>query len=99
MLDELDRENTAARVSTLVHEYAHAELHHNVADETEQWKHKIEAEAAAAVVGRHFGLDTSNARFYLAAWSDEPEEGIRERLARISRTAESLIERFGALYR
>jgi len=91
-IDVLERDNTAAMASTLVHEYAHAELHHDATDDTEQSRRELEAEAVAAVVGRHFGLDTSNARFYLAAWSDDPAATIRERLARISRTATELIE-------
>ncbi len=34
----------------------------------------VEAEAVAYVVGRHFGVDVSDSRFYLAGWSGEATE-------------------------
>ncbi|WP_434084189.1 hypothetical protein [Halorarius halobius] len=42
-------------------------------------------------VGRHFGLDTSGSGLYLAAWSDNEPEALRERVGRISDTAERII--------
>ncbi|RKD88638.1 M78 family metallopeptidase domain-containing protein [Halopiger aswanensis] len=87
-----DRENNADLARTLIHEYAHALLHFDVDDETERSKRELEAEAVAYVVGRYCGLDTSGSAFYLAAWESDDPEVVRERLERISRTAEELID-------
>jgi hypothetical protein len=37
-------------------------------------------------------LDTSGSAFYLAAWESDDSEVVRERLGRISQTAEELID-------
>lgn len=84
--------NDADLATTLVHEYAHALLHGDVDDSTERSKREVEAEAVAYVVGRHFDLDTSHSAFYLAAWNGDDNGAIRERLGRISQTAERIIE-------
>ena len=86
-----DRENAADLATTLVHEYAHALLHFQVADDSERRKREVEAEAVAYVVGRYFGLDTDNSAFYLAAWVDDDTETITDRLQRISTTATTII--------
>jgi hypothetical protein len=91
IIEVLDRAS-AAVASTLVHEFAHAQLHHGVEDTTERSKREVEAEAVAYVVGRYFGLDTSNSSFYLAAWEEEATDALHERLFRISTTAEDLID-------
>jgi hypothetical protein len=59
---------------------------------TERAKREVEAEAVAYIVGRYCGLDTSGSAFYLAAWKSDDPEVIRDRLDRISRTAEEVIE-------
>jgi hypothetical protein len=46
----------------------------------------------AYVVGRYCGLDTSGSAFYLAAWESDDPEVVRERLGRISTTAEKIVE-------
>ena len=74
------------------YEYAHALLHFDVDDDTERSKREVEAEAVAYVVGRYCGLDTSGSAFYLAAWESDDPEVVRNRLDRISRTAEELID-------
>jgi hypothetical protein len=89
-----DRENHADLARTLIHDYAHAILHFDIDDDTERSKREIEAVAFAYVVGRYCGLDTSGSAFYLAPWSSYNPEIIRERLGRISRTAEEVIEVF-----
>lgn len=90
-VEVINRENEADLATTLVHEYAHAELHVGVEDGDERAKREVEAEAVAYVVGRHFGLDTSNSAFYLAAWADDEVDVLEERLGRISSTSERLI--------
>ncbi|MHB9288803.1 DUF955 domain-containing protein [Halobacteriales archaeon Cl-PHB] len=92
LVEVRDRETEAAIAGVLVHEHAHALLHVGDADDTERAKREVEAEAVAYVVGRHFGLDTSNSAFYLASWADEDSDALEERLGRISRTAEAVIE-------
>ncbi|WP_058365581.1 ImmA/IrrE family metallo-endopeptidase [Haloparvum sedimenti] len=81
----------AAMAGVLVHELAHALLHGDH-DAPERAKREVEAEAVAYVVGRHFGLDMSGSAFYLAAWIGDETEVIEERLERISRTSERVIE-------
>ena len=76
---------------TLVHEYAHALLHFDVDDDTERSKREVEAEAVAYAVGRYCGLDTSGSAFYLAAWESDDPEVVRERLGRISTSAQKII--------
>ncbi|WP_394338889.1 hypothetical protein [Halorubrum sp. Atlit-26R] len=63
-----------------------------VDDDTERAKREVEAEAVAYVVGRYYGLDTSGSVFYLAAWESDDPEVVRERLGRISNTAEEIID-------
>lgn len=86
-----NRSNLADLSSTTIHEYAHAMLHGDF-DEQERSMREVEAEGTAYVVCRYFGLDTSNSAFYLASWAGEETEAIRERLNRISRTSQELIE-------
>lgn len=52
----------------------------------------VEAEAVAYVVGRYYGVDTSGSAFYLATWESDDPEVVRERLGRISRMAQEIIE-------
>ena len=87
-----NRANEADLAVTLVHELAHALLHGAISDPLARSEQELEAEAVAYIVGRHYGLDTSNSSFYLAAWAGDDPEAIRERLSRISRTAEQLID-------
>ena len=58
----------------------------------ERSKREVEAEAVAYIVGRYCGLDTSGSAFYLAAWESDDPEVVRERLGRISTTAEEIID-------
>jgi hypothetical protein len=92
LVEVKDRANEADLVRTLIHEYAHAMLHFDVDDETERAKREVEAEAVAYIVGRYFGLDTSGSAFYLAAWESDDLAGMRNRLDRISNTAEEFID-------
>ena len=103
-----DRENEADLAWTLIHEYTHALLHFDVDDDTERSKRELEAEAAAYVVGRYCGLDTSGSAFYrrsrpsasgldpeavhLAAWESDDPKLVRERLGRISTSAKEIID-------
>ncbi|GAA0312784.1 ImmA/IrrE family metallo-endopeptidase [Halarchaeum salinum] len=92
LVEVRDRANEADLAVTLVHELAHALLHGAISDPLARSEQELEAEAVAYIVGRHYGLDTSNSSFYLAAWAGDDPEAIRERLGRISRTAEQLID-------
>lgn len=85
------RRDDAATVGTLIHEIAHGELHRGVTlGRDEREKREVEAEAVAYVVGSHFGIDTRS-EFYLATWTDDEEEILRERLKRINDTAAKVI--------
>lgn len=76
---------------TLAHEYAHAKLHDPTFDDTERAAREVEAESVAYLVSRYFGLEATNARFYLAAWRDDEMEKLQNRLSRIGRTASAII--------
>jgi hypothetical protein len=88
-----DNPNDADLACTLVHEYAHAMLH--VDDRSEETKREVEAEAVAYIVGRYFGLDTGGSAFYLAAWADDDVEILKERLGRISRASQEILNALG----
>lgn len=88
---EIQGRDPAAAAGDLAHELAHGLLHDG-ADTPEKHEKEIEAEAVAYVVGRYFGLDTSNSRFYLAGWAGEDTDEISARLRTISNTAETIIE-------
>ncbi|MXR40797.1 DUF955 domain-containing protein [Halobaculum sp. WSA2] len=90
VIEVRDRSNRADLARTLVHEYAHAQLHVGVDDETERAKREVEAEAVAYVVARACGVDASGSAFYLASWAGDDTTVIRERLERISSTAETI---------
>jgi len=84
--------NDADEARIAVHELAHAVLHEPTRSDEERPRRELEAEATAYVVARHYGLDAENSRFYLAAWANQDDEDIRERLDRIQSTASRLIE-------
>ncbi|QLD89609.1 DUF955 domain-containing protein [Natronomonas salina] len=86
------RSNDADLAGTLIHEYAHAQLHLGVDNEAERVKREVEAEAVAYVVGRYFDLDMSGSAFYLAAWESDDSEVVRDRLQRISHTSQQILE-------
>ena len=88
----------AAIAKTFIHEYAHAALHDPRTPDDETHKREVEAEAVAYVVGRHFGLDVSGSELYVASWSEDSGGEIRDRLDRISRTAETIIEAVDAAH-
>jgi len=87
-----DRENTADLTRTVIHETAHSILHTGDLTDAERDKRELEAESVAYVVCRHFGLDADNSKFYLATWAGENPDAIRERLHRISNSAQGIIE-------
>jgi len=60
VVEAIARSNQADLAVTLIHEYAHALLHFDIGEEPERAKREVEAEAVAYIVGRYFGLDTSD---------------------------------------
>jgi hypothetical protein len=92
LVEVLDRPNEADLARTLIHEFAHGRLHFDVEGRDERAKREVEAEAVAYVVGRYFGLDTSNSAFYLAAWERDEPDAVRDRLTRISEVSAEFIE-------
>ena len=103
-VEVVDGRPAAATLGTLAHEYAHALLHADDADDADgdgvfgtvheatTAAHEVEAEAVAYIVGRHFGLDMDGSGFYIAAWADEDRAGVRDRLKRISKAARRIID-------
>ncbi|MFC5368599.1 ArdC-like ssDNA-binding domain-containing protein [Salinirubrum litoreum] len=93
-IDIRDRENTADLARTFLHELAHARLHPETpADSKQAAAFELDAEATAAIVGRHVGLDTSGSQWYLSAWGHEEDVSLADRCEAIAMTARELIER------
>jgi len=80
-----------ATAGTLLHEYAHAVLHDGVLSDEEEAAREVEAETVAYLAGRRLGLDTGRSARYLAAWDDDAEVTVRERLGRIQRTTREVV--------
>ncbi|MFC7070510.1 hypothetical protein [Halobaculum lipolyticum] len=95
LIEVRDRQNCADLARTILHEYAHAQLHVGIDSEVERAKREVEAEGVAYVVARACGLEASGSAFYLASWTDEDTEVTRERFDRICRTAGALLEILG----
>lgn len=57
---------------TLIHEYTHSKLHSEIKDYAiNRGKYEVEAESAAYMVCKHFGLDTSDYSFgYISSWAN-----------------------------
>ena len=83
----------ATLAHVLAHEYAHARLHVSRETNDERAAREVEAESVAYIVSRHFGLDASNASFYLAAWRDDEIDELRDRLERVRTTAMTIIDK------
>ncbi|RBI63889.1 DUF955 domain-containing protein [halophilic archaeon] len=83
--------DSAIAAHVLAHEYAHARLHVGRETDDERAAREVEAESVAYIVSRHFGLDASNASFYLAAWRDDETDELQDRLERIRTTAMTII--------
>lgn len=60
---------------TLIHEYTHSKLHDKIDDYViNRDRYEIEAESAAYMVCKHFGLDTSDYSFgYITSWATGKE--------------------------
>jgi hypothetical protein len=86
------RDTAAATAGTLIHEIAHGRLHAGVTDPSERSKREVEAEGVAYIVGRRLGLDMSNSGYYLASWTDDDTDVIRDRLKRITNTANDIVD-------
>ena len=93
-IDLRNRENTADLARTFLHELAHARLHPETPEDSKQAAaFELDAEATAAIVGRHVGLDTSGSRWYLSAWAHDEDISLADRCEAIAVTARGLIER------
>lgn len=86
------------QLKTMVHEYAHVQLHK---DTNKSKEHKeIEAESVAFVVCNSFGLDTSEYSFgYITSWSEGMKsEQFKQILQDIQSKANEIIENVKPIY-
>lgn len=61
----------AQTFKTLIHEYAHSQLHDDQVSK-ERTEKEVEAESVAFIVAEYFGIDTSEYSFpYIASWASE----------------------------
>jgi hypothetical protein len=90
------RNTPAQQVKTLVHEIAHALLHH---DHPDRRLAELEAESTAYVVCHHLGLDSGSYTFgYVATWAGGGEEavaGIKASGSRIQGAALTILDLVG----
>lgn len=62
----------AQTLKTLIHEYAHSQLHGGDQVSKESAEKEVEAESVAFIVAEHFDIDTSEYSFpYIADWASE----------------------------
>ncbi len=95
-----DRNSPLQTIKTLVHELAHARLHHggqaSGPDLKSRSDREIEAESVAFVVSQYLGLDVGNYSFdYIASWSTGKETAqLKAALGTIAREADAMITQF-----
>ena len=95
------KENEAAMIATLIHEWAHIALGHckeqGILYETdEKSAREIEAETAAYIVTTCLGLENNKSRLYIANWGAEKEE-LKGRGKKIISVAERIIRDISSL--
>lgn len=94
-----DKNSRLQTIKTLVHELAHARLHHKDhtgADLKSKSDKEIEAESVAYAVSQRLGLDTGEYSFdYIANWSKDKETSqLKAALGTIARETDAIIAQF-----
>ncbi|MDR0488796.1 MAG: ssDNA-binding domain-containing protein [Propionibacteriaceae bacterium] len=94
--------DAAARVKTLIHEYAHIALDHENRRDNEDLHRgvsEVEAESVAYLVGEAHGMDTSQYSIpYVAGWAEtvttatSVEDVIKETGSRVTKTAATILQ-------
>lgn len=80
------------QAKTIIHEFAHAELHENSTASREQ--KEVEAESVAYALSNHFGLDTSDYSFpYIANWSGKDSNQLKDVLKGIQTKTSDFIDK------
>lgn len=92
------------RFKTLIHEYAHSQLHAGDAGRTNISEHEkslkeIEAESSAYVVANYYGLDTSDYSLgYLSGWGKQlNDDELKSHIKNIHSFAKNTIEEINSL--
>lgn len=82
-------------IKTLIHEMAHAHLHHDALEDSEQSRYvrEVQAESIAYAVCSYYGIDTSEYSFpYIAGWSSSQSlEELKDSLDIIKSTSDYFI--------
>lgn len=88
-----DKNSPLQTIKTLVHELAHARLHHAGERTKTGSDREIEAEGVAFAVSHHLGLDVGSYSFdYIAGWSKDKElSQLKAALGTIAREAGAMI--------
>ncbi|WP_436868513.1 ArdC-like ssDNA-binding domain-containing protein [Staphylococcus equorum] len=92
------------RFKTLIHEYAHSQLHNDDIGKTQISEHsrslkEIEAESSAYVVSNYYGLDTSDYSLgYLTGWGQNiSDDELKDHIKNIHSFAKTTIEEINSL--
>lgn len=83
------------KISTLIHEMAHATLHSDVTNELTTAQEEFQAELVSNVVSKHFGLNTDEESIsYIASWTNNGQnlEDKRALLKDVHATSTQLIK-------
>lgn len=88
------KNNKAAQVNTLIHEYTHVLLHFDESgvlyDSESRSVAEIEAESVAFIVSSYFGIKNEKSRLYISNWGADSEK-LRGHGKKIISTAEYII--------
>ena len=93
--------NEAQTVKTLIHEIAHAMLHHSRSSRAavSSQQKEVEAESVAYAVCHYFGLDTSDFSFpYLAVYSGRDNTLLKNSMEAIQEASCMMINRINSLF-
>lgn len=92
-------ENTSLKFKTLIHEYAHAQLHHKDSDmqKLPRGHKEAQAEAVAFIVSKYYGLDTEPySAGYIATWAKDIQLA-KQAMKEIQHVAQGVIQEIDEL--
>lgn len=84
------------RMKTLIHEWAHTNLHEDVNYMGDRGRWECEAESVAYIVMNAAGFDSADYSFgYITDWADGKIETIRDTATRVVKAAQTLLDQLG----
>lgn len=86
------------KFKTLIHEYAHSQLHDPENEQSKSLK-ELEAESSAYIVANYYGLDTSDFSLgYISGWANDlSDEQIKDHVKSVHEFSQNTIEEINSL--